>query len=557
MIYDYAGREIKETAPVSSRLLTWEPQDRYVPEVTRGLSPRSLDGILMEANVGNVRAQALLARELEEKDFQSAHAIGVRRAAVQGLKWKCSPPAGNENNPQAKAIAEAAEAMLRAIAPQDANDDISDFSGLLGDLMGALLPGYSCTEILWDDGGARILGFGSVASHAITFLASRQPLIVCTNAPQGLPLIPRKFVFHRHKTRSGDVARSGLIRPLGWMFCFANLGIKDLLRFVERYGMPFLLARLDESSWKTERGVIAELVRNFGSDGGGVFTKAVEAQLIEASGTGDVYFKLMEFFGAWKTKTILGQLASSEEASGWSSGDAQSQVRRDLLESDVAQIAATIRRDALAPWVAFNYGAGAVVPELQLIVDEAVDFKLKSEVVLNLKNAGKTVTDDYVERTFGVELEEPASPDAALAAPFAPVRKQLAAPSDALALADRSTTPRQKRQAAVQLAQEANDQVASTALQQVTQNTRLMTEWLGPVAEAVAEALAELPEPLPDGSAPAGAMDLFQQRLHALLQSIPGLMDEMDTTRLEAEISGAMFAGDANGRALAASAIQI
>ena len=547
MIYDYAGREIKETAPVSSRLLTWEPQDRYVPEVTRGLSPRSLDGILMEANVGNVRAQALLARELEEKDFQSAHAIGVRRAAVQGLKWKCSPPAGNENNPQAKAIAEAAEAMLRAIAPQVANDDISDFSGLLGDLMGALLPGYSCTEILWDDGGARILGFGPVASHAITFLASRQPLIVCTNAPQGLPLIPRKFVFHRHKTRSGDVARSGLIRPLGWMFCFANLGIKDLLRFVERYGMPFLLAKLDESSWKTERGVIAELVRNFGSDGGGVFTKAVEAQLVEASGTGDVYFKLMEFFGAWKTKTILGQLASSEEASGWSTGDAQSQVRRDLLESDVAQIAATIRRDALAPWVAFNYPPGAVVPELQLIVDEAVDFKLKSEVVLNLKNAGKTVTDDYVERTFGVELEEPAPPAVPVVGPVTPPGG-----ADGLALSDKATTPRQKRQAAAALAQQANAQVASTALQQTTQNTRLMTEWLGPVAEAVAEAVAELPEPNPDGSAPAGAMDLFQKRLHALLLSIPGLMDEMDTTRLEKEISEAMFAGDTNGRLQAA-----
>ena len=547
MLYDFAGREIKNTAPVAQRLLTWEPQDRYVPEVTRGLSPRSLDGILMEANVGNVRAQALLARELEEKDFQSAHAIGVRRSAVQGLKWKCSPPAGNENNPQAKAIAEAAEAMLRAIAPQDANDDISDFSGLLGDLMGALLPGYSCTEILWDDGGARILGFGPVASHAITFLASRQPLIVCTNAPQGLPLIPRKFVFHRHKTRSGDVARSGLIRPLGWMFCFANLGIKDLLRFVERYGMPFLLAKLDESSWKTERGVIAELVRNFGSDGGGVFTKAVEAQLVEASGTGDVYFKLMEFFGAWKTKTILGQLASSEEASGWSTGDAQSQVRRDLLESDVAQIAATIRRDALAPWVAFNYPPGAVVPELQLIVDEAVDFKLKSEVVLNLKNAGKTVTDDYVERTFGVELEEPAPPAVPVVGPVTPPGG-----ADGLALSDKATTPRQKRQAAAALAQQANAQVASTALQQTTQNTRLMTEWLGPVAEAVAEAVAELPEPNPDGSAPAGAMDLFQKRLHALLLSIPGLMDEMDTTRLEKEISEAMFAGDTNGRLQAA-----
>lgn len=546
MLYDFAGREIKDqaseaTKAIGQRLLTWEPSDRFTPEVSRGLSPRLLDSILQAANIGDVSAQARLAREIEEKDFQAIHALGVRRAAVQGLEWHCVPTTANERNAKAKSIAEEAEAMLRAIAPQDAADDVADFPALVSDLLGALLPGYGCSEILWDDGGAGVLGFAPVATHALTFLASRQPLIVCTNAPQGLPLAPRKFVFHRHKARSGDVARSGLIRPLGWMFCFANLGIKDLLRFVERYGMPFFLAKLDENSWKTERGVIAELVRNFGSDGGAVLTKAVEAQLIEASGTGDVYFKLMEFFGDWKTKTILGQLASSGESGGMSKGDAQSQVRRDILESDAAQLAATLRRDVLAPWVAFNYGEGAPVPELHFDVEEPEDLKLQSEIVLNLSNAGYKPAAEEVGEKFGYTITP------AAAAPKIPAAGDVAALSDASPLAVRAAA----RKAAAAAAQAANDKVVGAALSEATADKQLVAEWLGPVSAALDEALAGLPDDNPT----AEQQKEFLARLGALLKAIPGLLDEMDTSRLEDLIARAMFAADANGRAQAAAGL--
>ncbi len=594
MIYDWAGRPIENPTiqqlqeRAGERMVHWEPVDRSYADVSRGLSPRDLDSILLAANNGDTHAQQHLCLEIEEKDFQAAAALNVRRAAVQGLQHHCEPPEGMEDDAQAKEIATEADRMLQKISSVETLQpgevsfaDEETFTGALGEMLGALLAGYHCMEILWQPGGVGIKGFASLPVQNIIFRMSREPLIWSRSNPTGFPLAPFKFVFHRHKARSGDMARGGLIRPLGWLFCFERMGMKNLLRFTERYGMPFFLARLDDNSWKTERGAISQLVRNFGSDGGAVLTKAVEAELLESNNTGDLFFKLLEYFGDWKTKTVLGQLASSASSGGLSGGDAQSQVRDDILASDCRQLAATVRRDILRPWVMWNYGEGAPVPQFCLEAKKQRDLTALSQVVLNLKNAGKTVTDEYVENTFGVELEEaPESPEPLVGQvpdPAHPAASAVdgdggAAPGtgavtaanskgqtvpaapDARAYAD-AIALRTKRQAAAAAAQAANDKVANAALQKITGDGQLQAEWLGPITEALAEALAEMPEPNPDGSAPAGAAEQFQKRLAALLKGIPGLMDEMDTTRLEAELSGAMFAGDANGRAQSAAAL--
>ena len=603
MIYDWAGRPIDNPTVAQlqvragERMVHWEPVDRSYADVSRGLEPRILDSILLAANNGDTHAQQHLCLEVEEKDFQSAAALNVRRAAVMGLEHHCEPPQGMEDDKLAQEIAEDADDMLSRVSAVETMQpgevsfaDEETFTGQLGEMLGGLLPGYSCQEILWEEGGTGIKGFATLPVQNIIFRMSREPLIWSRSNPTGFPLAPFKFVFHRHKARSGDMARGGLIRPLGWLFAFERMGMKSLLRFTERYGMPFFLARLDDNSWKTERGVISQLVRNFGSDGGAVLTKAVEAELLETHSTGDVFFKLCEYLGDWKTKTVIGQLASSAAGGGLSGGDAQSQVRKDILASDCRQLAATVRRDILRPWVLWNYGEQAPVPQFVFAIARDRDLTGLSQVVLNLHNAGKNVTDQYVEDTFSVELEEQPAAGAEVrgqqsdgsrgeskavdgdggAAPgtgavtAANAKGQQPTPPstitpkpsapDARAYAD-TIAKRTRSTAAATAAQAANNKISDTALQKITADARLLAEWLGPIAEALAEAIAELPEPNPDGSAPAGAADLFNKRLHALLLSIPGLLDEMDTTRLEAELCRAMFAGDANGRVLAASQV--
>lgn len=541
MLYDHKNREIPETGdagkPIVARLVRMETSDRYEADVSRSMSPSLLDAIFRSANTGDVEAQARLSQEIEEKDFQSSHALTVRRMAVAGLSWQTRPPRGMEKDATAKKVAEAADEALRTSGQATAaEDDLEGFDGAVAELLGALLPGYALLEVVWGPGGKTIDGFAGIASHAVTFRNGTAPMLVSKDTPQGAPLVPRKFAWHRHKARSGDVARGGLIRPLGWMYCFANLGIKDLLRFVERYGMPFLLAKIDENSWQKDRAVIAQLVRNFGSDGGAVFSKSVEAELLAASANqGDTYFRMLDFFGEWKTRTILGQTATSGDAGGFSKGQAQSDVRQDLLESDCRQIEATVRRDILAPWVLFNFGEGAPVPELHIDCEQDEDLELKSKIVLNLSQAGYQVADEAVQEAFGMPV----------------TRKPETAPGG-LALAGEPRAARRVRRRALALsAQAATDKVVEAALREITRNPEIVLKWLRPVQEALDEALAGLPEQ----DAGPEAEEALRGRLEALVGDLPGIMEDMDASALEDLIARAMFAADLNGRIAAAGGL--
>lgn len=410
MLYSWTGREIPSERDAqkmqAERLVAWEPVDRQELDASRALSPSKLDQMLRDANAGDPEAQARLALEIEEKDWDIAQALQTRRAAVLGLEWRCGPSI--EDDARAMEISDAAEAMLGAINPR-ARDDVAvddlTWESALEAMLSAILPGYACLEILWSPNGAGVDAFSLVRTSAITFRQSREPLIRTSLNAAGTPLAPRKFLFHRHRSRSGDATRGGLIRPLGWIFAFKGLGIKDLLRYTEKYGMPFIVARLEDTAWEKDRNRIAYVIRNFGSDGGGVFSKAVETELLQASaGGGELYFKLLDHFGDAITRVVLGQLATSGESTGFSRGGAQAAVRQDILESDCDSLAATIRRDVLVPWCEWNYGPDAPVPFVQFDYQPPEDLANLATMVAALAQAGYPVDPAEVEARFGVPL---------------------------------------------------------------------------------------------------------------------------------------------------------
>lgn len=221
-----------------------------------------------------------------------------------------------------------------------------------------------------------------------------------------------RFVFHQFR-RKADPARAGKIRVLAWLHCFQNWPIKDLFSFIERFGMPFVIAKVDQNTWDNERQALHSLIRNFGPNGGGVFTKATELQLLNASNTGsdNVYFRALEFTHNAIYTLLVGQLASSGDSSGMSNGDAQSAVRQDILESDARAVESTVRAQIAAPWTAFHFN-GAAVPRLHFKVEPTEDLAGFATVINTLSQAGFKADEAELSERFGLKLryEAPAQP---------------------------------------------------------------------------------------------------------------------------------------------------
>ncbi len=337
----------------------YDTTDRGANYLPRCLNAADIESIMRMADSGDIIEQSVLSRDILEKNHDIAAAIGTRRNAVLGCKWSIKP--GSDT-----AESEAAAAILKNQLRATGKNDTDSFDELLDDMTGGLLPGFTVSEICWLPGGG-IAGFKFIPHEQITFRDGFTPKIITRENPLGVELPGNQTVFHRLRLHGSDPVRGGLIRPLAWLHIFANINIKDLLSFIERYGMPFVAATVDESTFEKEKNVIKSLVRNFGSAGGGIFTKSVELELLQASNnTGDVYFKMLEYLDKAVNKVVLGQTATSGDGGGWSKDGAQNQVRQDILESDCRWLERTINSQVISRWAAANLAPSVSAPEFEI-----------------------------------------------------------------------------------------------------------------------------------------------------------------------------------------------
>ncbi len=411
-----------------------EPSDRCLNSATYDLTPAKITSIMAAADSGNIQDQALLASEILEKNADIIQALNTRKDAVLGLPWHIQ---GSSDDPRSIQIASRLEDVLRSCG--DAYEADS-FPEMLSDMLGALLPGFAVSEILWLPGG-EIRGFRHIPQHHFTFAESFVPLLMTDDAPEGIRLDRNRIVYNNARIHGSDPVRGGLIRPLAWLHCFKHIGEKDLLSFVERYGMPFIAASVDPATYDTEKNKIKSLVRNFGSSGGGVFTRAVELQLLECRNNGAAYFTLLEYLEKAVNKVILGQTASSGDSSGWSKGDAQSQVRQDILESDCTKLMRLVDTQIIKPYVLYNCGPDVKLPRFEIDFTPPADKEKLSQVIKTLYDAGFELSAEDASDLVGIKLtRRTAQPSAAafaaeeppgeLAAWLGPVAEALSDVSD-------------------------------------------------------------------------------------------------------------------------------
>ena len=81
--------------------------------------------------------------------------------------------------------------------------------------------------------------------------------------------------------------RGGLLRASAMAYLGKHLAMKDWLVFAELFGMPVRIARYEPSATPEEKRELLKMLESLRSDAAGVFSKAVELQLLEAGSRQD------------------------------------------------------------------------------------------------------------------------------------------------------------------------------------------------------------------------------------------------------------------------------
>jgi phage gp29-like protein len=372
-LLDAYGRPMQRAQMAREQVLPGMTSIRQVWQDTAasGLTPVRLANILRDCDTGSVRDFLTLAEEMEERDMHYGAVLGIRKRTVSGVRPTVKAA---DDTPKSAEIAAAVE---RDIAGH------TGFRNLVKDLLDALGKSYACIEIDWQTGARwKPRAFKWRDPRFFTFGPDQEELRLLTpEAPvTGEDLWPGKWAIHRSSAKSGLTRRGGLARlvAFGWM-CKAYT-VKDWMAFVETYGLPLRLGRYGPEATPKDVEALFRAVANIGTDAAAVLPRSMEIEFVKGialQGTDAVFSSLARWVDEQVSKAVLGQTMTTDNGSSQSQATVHNEVRHDIAADDALDVAATINRDIVKPYVDWNFGVQEDYPEVRIDIAEPEDIKVK------------------------------------------------------------------------------------------------------------------------------------------------------------------------------------
>ncbi|MGY3910754.1 DUF935 domain-containing protein [Aeromonas piscicola] len=356
-----------------------------------GITPNRAADLLKEAELGNLLAQCQLAEDMEEKDTHLFSELGKRRRAWLPVAWTLQPP--GDASAAEKADCALMEQLLRSF------DWLPD---TIFDASDALLKGFSAQEFTgWENVDGLLVPQGCEWRDPSIFQVARadpQTLRLRDGSENGIALNPLGWMVHRAKSKSGYMARTGLVRTLIWPFIWKNYSVRDLAEFLEIYGLPLKLGKFPEGATEKDKSALMRAVLSIGHNAGGIIPRGMDIDFQQAAtGTADPFELMISWGERSMSKAILGGTLTSQ-ADGQSStnalGNVHNEVRQELRNSDLMQLAHTLNRDLVFPLYALNarsYRSPGRLPKLVFDTTEPEDMTMFAQSVPGLVGIGMRI----------------------------------------------------------------------------------------------------------------------------------------------------------------------
>ena len=480
---------------------------------TSGLNPSRLASILRDAEHGNLMGQCYLGEDIEEKDAHVFSELQKRKMALLGRPGRVVPC--RDASEQEKKDAARVQELL---------DELPDFDDLILNMADAVLKSFSNLELEWRSYGKEHL-VAQVHYRPQSWFQlnpdDRNDIRLRDLSYQGAELQPFGWIRHVHQARSGYPGRNGLVRILAWPYLFKALSVRDLAEFLEIYGLPLRLGKYPAGASEKEKATLLQAVMSIGHNAGGIVPRSMEIEFREAAkGAADPFEAMIAWCERSQSKAILGGTLTSQ-ADGKTStnalGEVHNEVRQELRDSDLRQIAGTITRDLVFPlWMTNCQTAGDPrrAPRYQFDTTEPEDLAVYSQHLPNLVDLGMRIPLECAHEKLQIPAPEQG------AAILARVQPQpvVGAPASLAAL---SANPLPKAFIDQQAIEDALAGLAS-----------------GDLNEQMADVLAPL-------------FKVAQQGPQALAERLSALWPEMSDDKLQERLAQAIFVaelwGEANG----------
>lgn len=359
--------------------------------VAKNLDPAKLARILQAAADGQNDEYLSLAEEMEERDTHYSSVLGQRKRAISLI----DPIVTGESD--SDAIIEAVEELIAAPHFIDAIDDLLD----------GIAKGYACVEPIWkrtsDLWTPETYEYRDPRFFKFDRETGSHLLLKDDEFPEGKEVPLYSIIMHRPKLKSGLPVRGGLARLISWCFMLKSFTLQDWAAFLEVFGMPLRVGKYDDTAGADEKRTLLRAVRDLGSDAAAIIPQTMEVEFIEAKGgQGNAVFGAMaDYLDKQISKAVIGQTMTTDDGSSLAQADVHADVKLDIKKSDARQLANTINRDLITPFVAINFGPNAPVPVLSFPVADPEDVTSLVDALSKAVPMGLEVSMNEVRKRIG------------------------------------------------------------------------------------------------------------------------------------------------------------
>lgn len=375
--------------------------------VATGLTPERLGTILRDAAEGNARSYLTLAEEMEERYLHYASQLQTRRLAIESVDPTI------EANGAATKIVDAIEDLI--------NDD--GFLEARGHLPDAINKSYAVCEMMWEYERKALRPVAYLDRDARFFQMDRLSLrnlrLAVDGSIEGEELPQAKFIRHIPRTRLGLPLRRGMARPAAWAYLIQQFGLQDWAAFSEVYGMPLRVGKYNAGASGADKRTLLKAVASIANDAAAIIPAGMDIEFHEVNGSNGaaVFGGLLEYVDKQISKLVVGQTMTSDDGSSLGQAKIHNEVRLELLRADCRQLAITVNRDLIKPFVDLNYGPQERYPFLQLPVPDPEDVEALSNALGTLVPLGLKVKQSEIREKVG--LSDPQDGDELLTPPAA------------------------------------------------------------------------------------------------------------------------------------------
>lgn len=398
-IVDWRGQ------PISSAALQAEQPIRRssrAPPVFNP-EPERLKTVFKAADAGDPRELQQLCADLEGRDGHFGGVLLTRRTAVARLPWR--------------AVAETDDKLAVDIVDAVQRDVLSApwFRPMVKALLDATVKAWSVCSIQWTTGDVWLPSAVRWVDQQMTGVTAEDDQRVAWRDPKDesklQPIEPYTAVVHVASDPSGPLYRRGIGRSLAMLYSLKRLGLTAWASFIELFGVARPVVSYPPNSKQAQVDEFEARIQQWMHGGYMLKPAALSVEFPEPSntrmGAGDpVQAALSRWCDEQASKRIVGQTMTSDQGSSRSQAEVHERVAGWILEADASDLAETITRDLVEPYVRLNFGMDAPVPVIGAVIESSERRRWQVEAIERMAPLGLRVEASVVRDLIG--LPEPA-----------------------------------------------------------------------------------------------------------------------------------------------------